>query len=172
MSYRHPEIFRVNDGVIDERDCWFTPREIVEDLGPFDLDPCTSSDRPWDTAERHFTPGDDGLMKPWEGRVFLNPPYGTAMFDWLRRMSEHDGGGIALIPARTETEAFERFVWRKASGVLFIRKRIQFYKSDGFPLKSNPHASVLVAYSDYDAERLRTSRIGGAFVRTIERKTA
>lgn len=92
MTFRSPEIFRSNIGALDERDCWFTPREIVNELGPFDLDPCTSVDRPWDTAARHFTPDDDGLAQPWEGRVWLNPPYGTALELWIERMAKHSGG--------------------------------------------------------------------------------
>lgn len=33
---------------------WFTPKEIIEALGPFDLDPCTVSFRPFDTAKNHI----------------------------------------------------------------------------------------------------------------------
>jgi hypothetical protein len=53
-----------------------TPRFVIDALGPFDLDPCPPKERPWDTARRHFTEADDGLSRPWKGRVWLNPPYG------------------------------------------------------------------------------------------------
>lgn len=74
-----------------------------------------------------------------------------------------------MIPARTETVAFSRYVWGKASGLLFVRKRLRFFKADGLPGTSPVHPSVLIAYSPADAERLRTSRIGGAFVVTQRR---
>lgn len=33
---------------------WFTPKEFIDNLGPFDLDPCTMSFRPYNTASRHI----------------------------------------------------------------------------------------------------------------------
>jgi hypothetical protein len=113
-----------------KNDEWLTPPEILEALGPFDLDPCAPVNRPWPMASRHYTIQDDGLMKPWEGRVWLNPPYGLQAERWLRRLAEH-GNGIALIFARTETEAFFSQVWERATGLLFIRGRLTFYRVDG-----------------------------------------
>lgn len=34
---------------------WLTPRNIVDALGPFDLDPCAPIVRPWPTAVQHYT---------------------------------------------------------------------------------------------------------------------
>lgn len=57
---------------------WLTPPSIVEKLGPFDLDPCTPVNRPWNTAREHYS--SEGLYRPWKGRVWLNPPYGSHTF--------------------------------------------------------------------------------------------
>jgi len=65
-------------------DEWLTPPEIVAALGKFDLDPCSPINRPWPTAEKHYTIEDDGLFLPWFGRVWMNPPYGKQMNHWLR----------------------------------------------------------------------------------------
>lgn len=58
-------------------DHWITPRNIVDALGPFDLDPCACQlGQPWPMGARSYTlPGENGLLLPWKGRVFLNPPY-------------------------------------------------------------------------------------------------
>jgi hypothetical protein len=72
---------------------WLTPPYILEALGEFDLDPCASLHRPWDTARKHYTVEDNGLMQEWAGRVWLNPPYGPGMDKWLNRLAEHSGGG-------------------------------------------------------------------------------
>ena len=48
-----------------KKDEWLTPRWILNRLGEFDLDPCAPINRPWDTAKRHFTIYDNGLMKDW-----------------------------------------------------------------------------------------------------------
>jgi len=116
-----------NETTVSGTDVWLTPPYILRELGEFDLDPCASLDRPWDTAKHHFTIEDDGLSKEWFGRVWLNPPYGPPMAQWLDRLSRHPEGGIALIFARTETKAFFDYVWDRADAILFVKGRIKFH---------------------------------------------
>lgn len=145
-------------------DTWLTPPEIIEALGPFDLDPCASLDRPWDTATRHYTVEDDGLSKPWDGMVWMNPPYGPKATKWLGRLAGH-GNGIALVFARTETRMFTEHVWPHATALLFIEGRLHFHYPDGRRAKANSGApSVLVSYGLDAAKRLLNSGIPGAFV--------
>lgn len=67
------------------KDEWLTPPSIIKALGEFDLDPCSPINRPWDTAKEHYTILDNGLLKPWKGRCFVNPPYGKETKKWLQR---------------------------------------------------------------------------------------
>ena len=145
------------------KDEWLTPPEIIKALGPFDLDPCAPVVRPWDTAAKHFTIEDSGLMQPWDGRVWLNPPYGEEMWDWLNKMAAHCNG-IALIFARTETQGFHRFVWRAASAVFFPKGRIRFHYVDGTQAGSAGAPSVLVAYGLDNAEVLQNCKLDGQFI--------
>lgn len=139
-------------------DDWITPQPIINALGPFDLDPCASVTQPWTTASVQYTVKDDGLSKPWFGRVWLNPPYGRETTKWMKKLATH-GNGTALIFARVETEMFFRCVWREATGLLFIRGRLYFHRPDGERAPHNSGApSVLVAYGDYNMERLIRAR--------------
>ena len=147
-------------------DEWLTPPEIIKALGPFDLDPCSPIDRPWPTANHHFTVKNNGLWQDWSnyGRVWLNPPYGQRAKDWIRKLIDH-GNGIALIFARTETQMFFEYVWLRATAVLFLRGRLHFYYIDGSQAKANAGApSVLVAYGDENANILCNSGISGFFM--------
>jgi hypothetical protein len=145
-------------------DEWLTPPEILEALGAFDLDPCAPVVRPWPMAAQHFTIEDDGLLKPWSGRVWLNPPYGAEVGRWLQRLGDH-GDGIALIFARTEAEAFFAQVWHRADAVLFIRGRLTFYTVEGVKARGNSGGpSVLIAYNAANARRLEYSGIAGKFI--------
>lgn len=149
-------------GVTDE---WLTPPEIVRALGPFDLDPCSPVDRPWDTAARHYTINDNGLWLPWSGRVWLNPPYGNQTGIWLRKLADH-GDGIALIFARTETAFFHSWGWECADAMLFLRGRINFYSVAGIRSDKNAGGpSVLIAYGERNVAALESCGIPGAFVR-------
>lgn len=136
------------------KDEWLTPPYILKALGEFDLDPCAPIKRPWDTAKKHYTILDDGLKQPWQGRVWLNPPYGLKADAWLARLADH-GDGIALIFARTETEMFFQQVWAKAHAVLFLRGRLYFHHADGTKARANAGApNALVAYGINNLNKL------------------
>lgn len=137
-----------------KNDEWLTPPGLLHSLGEFDLDPCAPVNRPWDTAKHHYTIQDNGLLQKWEGRVWLNPPYGPQTSEWLAKLSAHCNG-IALTFARTETKMFFTHVWNKADAILFIRGRLYFYNVEGCRAKSNSGApSVLIAYGRSNVETL------------------
>ncbi len=137
---------------------------MIDDLGPFDLDPCAAINQPWSTAKTHFTIEDNGLLKGWFGLVWMNPPYGPETGKWLQRLSDH-GNGIALIFARTETRDFFQYVWNKANALLFIRSRIYFHNVNGTQASANAGApSVLIGYGNEAVARLEDTKIGGYFL--------
>jgi DNA N-6-adenine-methyltransferase (Dam) len=115
---------------VAKSETWLTPPYILRELGPFDMDPCAAEEQPTWAAPRYYTQRVDGLSQPWEGRVWLNPPYGAKVAYWLRRLAEHQHG-TALIFARTETKMFFESVWPKASSMLFIKGRLHFYFPNG-----------------------------------------
>ena len=60
---------------------WLTPPKYIEAarevMGGIDLDPASNEvANRIVRATRYFTLEDDGLKTEWEGRCFLNPPYG------------------------------------------------------------------------------------------------
>ena len=138
---------RPHDGESHE---WQTPPEILQALGPFDMDPCGGSI--------------DGLTRDWHGFVWCNPPYGPYVGEWLEKLAQH-GNGIALVFARTETRWFFQTIWRRANGVLFLEGRLHFYR-DGTRAQHNAGApSVLVAYGTTAIQRLADAQIPGMFLR-------
>jgi len=150
-------------------DEWLTPPEILARLGTFDLDPCSPINRPWATAAQHLTVRDDGLSVPWSGRVWLNPPFGREAVKWLSRLRDH-GNGIALIPARTETEMFFTTVWGHANGVLFLKGRPHFHFVDGTRAKFNSGAPIaLIAYGRENLASLQSSGLGAVVIQSKEK---
>lgn len=154
------------------KDEWLTPPDLLAKLGAFDLDPCAPVTPPWRTAAQSFNVHDDGLSKPWHGRVWMNPPYGRETGKWLGRLADH-GNGMALIFARTETEMFFEHVWSRAHAVLFLRGRLTFHHVDGRKAAANGGApSVLVAYGAANVECLKGLAAMGAFVALREPGTS
>lgn len=145
---------------------WLTPRYIIDALGPFDTDPCCPKEMPWATASRMITEEENGLNCEWHGRVWLNPPYGKEAIQFLEKMNKHisnGGRGISLLWARTDTKAFQDFVFPFAKALFFIRGRLRFYNIRGETEKMAPTPSVLIAYTWSDLETLQRAqkKIGG-----------
>ena len=110
---------------------WSTPKDFYERLNSkynFNLDPCSTKDNA--KCFDHFTLEDDGLSKSWEGKkVFMNPPYGRVIKDWIKKAYEEgckdDTTVVMLIPARTDTRYWHDYVM-KADEIRFVRGRIKF----------------------------------------------
>jgi len=145
-------------GAVVRTTTWLTPRYILDPLGHFDLDPCAAPG--WPTADTHYILPTDGLRQPWEGRVWLNPPYGAETWRWLAMLADH-GSGTALIFARTDVAGFVRTVWERAHSVLFIHGRIRFNLASGKESANSGGApSCLVSYSPLDTDYLAASGLG------------
>lgn len=144
-------------------DVWLSPPWLIKALGEFDLDPSAPKRRPWDMAKHHYTIEDDGLSKEWRGRVWLNPPYGSATRKWIKRLREH-GNGIAFIYTRTETEMFFDDVWSAADAVFFFKGRVACHRPDGIKNSSPASASCLIAYGAENVRAIQDARLDGQLV--------
>ena len=85
-------------------DEWYTPRWIFDAAGlTFDLDVCAPVALEFRTcpARRYLTVLDDGLTAPWDGLVWMNPPFSN-LRPWLARWRAH-ADGLALIPGLPRT---------------------------------------------------------------------
>ena len=151
----------------DNKQEWLTPKWITDNLGDFDLDPCSPAERrPWDTAKNHIGLPDDGLEAEWNGRIWCNPPYGRETFKWLNRLADH-GSGIALIFARTETIGFHAEIWNKAKGIFFFKGRLAFHYIDGRKGDVANAPSCLVSYSDEDNEYINKAGFNGKLIELL-----
>lgn len=144
---------------------WYTPPRVFTALGlRFDLDPCAPvGGVPWLPADRHYSKTDDGLSRPWRGRVWLNPPYGTQTVEWIERLARH-GNGIALVFARTDTGWAQQAIG-SADAVCLIAGRLSFIAGHerGGKGHNAAAASMLLAWGDDCAEALRGCGLGLTF---------
>lgn len=127
---------------------WFTPKEIIDCLGPFDLDPCTVSYAPFKTAKEHFFNdlGVCGIKNKWYGDVWLNPPYGKEMTPFIDRFIEHKRGCM-LIFARMDNRDVQKLI-SSGSFFYFLRKRVKFIDKNGRVSSNAGTGSCLVFYDE------------------------
>lgn len=113
---------------------WYTPQTVIKRVrevfgGSIDLDPCSNSKtEPNVPARSYYTKQDDGLSKPWTGKVYMNPPYGSEIGKWVAKLlSEYEVGkvteAIGLVPARTETKWFKPLY---TFPICFVSGRLKF----------------------------------------------
>ncbi|MDH1791514.1 phage N-6-adenine-methyltransferase [Stenotrophomonas sp. GD03819] len=138
---------------------WLTPRNIIEQLGPFDLDPCTPEQgMPWATATVMLKPSDDGLTTAWpqQSFVWMNPPYGRGQDLWMKKMAEH-GNGLALVLARMEVQWMHEFILEHPSvhSILLPKGRLRYCKPDGVQGDPATAGSLLIAYGERADKQLR-----------------
>lgn len=129
---------------------WETPQDFFDGLNKefnFTLDPCATPETA--KCKKFYTKEDDGLKQDWSGeRVFCNPPYGTAIKDWVKKCWEEAQNDntlvVMLIPARTDTIYFHKYIYPLAE-IRFIKGRLKFggkQKGSG----SAPFPSMLVIF--------------------------
>lgn len=144
---------------------WYTPPYIFEWMNTeFDLDPCHPKDKiSWVPVKKHYWEEIDGLNQKWEGKVWLNPPYGKYTSAWLEKMHQHRNG-ISLVFARTDCKWYHEYV-AKADAILFLKGRVKFV--DGFNKTGGSGAgsgSMLVAWGKDNVETLKQMKDKGHLV--------
>lgn len=138
-----------------------TPDQIIErailTMGAIDLDPCSDNVlSPNVPAGAHFTEANDALTKDWFGRVYMNPPYGRQIDEWVAKLVAEFFAGkvtqaVALLPARTDTRWMARL---REFPRCYVRGRLKFKNhTSGAPFPSvvvylgSGHRSFIKAFA-------------------------
>ena len=137
----------MNQGMFSSKtDEWATPIDFFEKLNEryhFDLDVCATDDNA--KCSRYFTKADDGLYQEWSGTCWMNPPYGRAIGQWVKKAYESSQAVgvtvVCLLPARTDTAWWHDYCMK--GDITFIRGRLKF--GDG--KNSAPFPSAVVVFS-------------------------
>ena len=117
---------------------WSTPKDLYEELNKefmFSFDPCPlqSEDVTW-------------LLKDWTGRAFINPPYSNianlidkALLELKKNNIEI---AVFLIPSRTDTKWFHKYILCENCEIRFIKGRLKF----GNNKNSAPFPSMIIIF--------------------------
>lgn len=127
-------------------DLWATPQLFFDrynDVYGFTLDVCALKENA--KCSSYFTKEQDGLKQEWCGICWMNPPYGRAIKDWVKKAYESSLNGatvVCLLPARTDTAWWHDYCMK--GQIEFIRGRLKF----GDAKNSAPFPSAIVVFKD------------------------
>lgn len=123
-------------------DMWETPQELFDELDSefhFDLDVCAIAENT--KCNLFYTPEQDGLIQPWYGTCWCNPPYGRQITKWVKKAAESDCTVVMLLPARTDTKWFHDYIYKRVE-IRFLKGRLKFGNSKN----SAPFPSMIVVF--------------------------
>ena len=132
---------------------WYTPNWIIESarqvLGTIDVDPASNAvAQQVVKAGSYYTVENDGLVKNWNGSVWIHPPYSSVLIkQFCNKLKEQVAAGntesfITLTNNATETKWFKDLA--DVSNVFcFLTKRVRFISSDGSMGKQPLQGQVL-----------------------------
>jgi len=123
---------------------WATPQGVFDELNGefgFTVDVCAS---PMNAKCQHYySQSNLTLMLPWEGIVFMNPPYGSVIGKWIQKAYNETLRGtttVCLLPSRTDTFWFHEYCMK--GEIRFIKGRLKFNNSRS----SAPFPSMVVIF--------------------------
>ena len=131
----------------DER---YTPSWIFDGLGgTFDTDPASPGHGAGDCvpARVKYTRADDGLVQPWHGSVWLNPPFSNAT-PWARRFIDH-AQGVFLGPVANAAWCIE--LMQAAHLVWFMRDFAFTHPTHAGKRSSMPLFMAAIGTAEVDA---------------------
>jgi len=139
---------------------WETPIEVFNVLHAefhFTLDAAATTYNA--RCRKYYTKDDDALSQDWKGEnVFLNPPYGKEIGDFVEKAYLESMNGatvVCLIPSRTDTAYWHDFVM-KSTEVRLVKGRLKFVNriipswrvSGNYKLSPAPFPSAVVVFTE------------------------
>ena len=144
----------IDNGTSDD---YYTPPFIFEALGlEFDMDVCApSAGVPWIPAKQSISVIEDGLITPWNGLVWCNPPFSN-ISPWIDKMEAH-GNGIALVGV--SKSRWCNNAWNQSGAIMLLPSNLKFIRANGNP-ESILTATMLIGYGDQAVTAMNASNLG------------
>ncbi len=161
----------------------YSPAWIVQAatkvLNEIDLDPasCVTANKTV-RAKRYFDREHDGLTQRWQGRVYINPPFGPHWRDWIVKLAEEMEAGrvteaIVVGPHNMLISIDSAWFQVLLGGSIFLPAHRPQYSEGDSGKETGPRYGTFVAYVGRRHQRFaRVFGRHGTILRAISTKPA
>ena len=149
----HRMDFYMSESIVYGKDECYTPAWIFDKIGlQFDLD-VASSHHPLVVvpAINRYTIDDNALIKPWYGRVWMNPPF-SKVTPWIDKWLEHNNG-LCLVPLSSNGKWVNK-LWDSDAGCCYLPANMAFQGASGHIVKMRWRTAIW-ALGDENINALR-----------------
>ncbi len=136
---------------------WYTPKKFIdaarEVMGSIDLDPASSEiANKVIQATKIYTSEDNGLIHPWSGNIWMNPPYNNSLVSEFTKKLMNELPNInqacVLVNNATETRWFQDYIFSKCNSICFVKGRIKFLDVNGECTGSSLQGQVIAYFGN------------------------
>jgi hypothetical protein len=152
VSKRQPKV--VHGTQLTGKIEWYTPPEYIEAarlvMGSIDCDPASSIlAQKVVQAVTYYTIHNNGLTSPWQGNIWLNPPYAASIIrPFVEKLLAHLDGtsnqAVMLTHCNSDT-AWYHAAWNGCAAFCQTRGRVKFYDASGIS-NSPTHGHVFMYF--------------------------
>lgn len=132
---------------------WGTPQylfDALDDEFAFTLDACANNFN--HKCDSYYNKDQDALKQSWHGVVWMNPPYGREIVDWMRKAKHEVDVGhaqtvVCLVPVRSDSKWWHNFAM-KASEIRLLDQRLEFQGAGN----KAPFPAAIIVFEENSAE--------------------
>ena len=110
----------------------------------FDLDPAHPPFATNVPCKTYYTQKENGLVEPWFGNVFMNPPFSKPA-PWIDKFVKHRNGIALLVVSKSRRM---NDLWENADGLVLLPSTLKFDQGTIFI------ATMLIAYGQHNVKAI------------------
>ncbi len=135
---------------------WHTPPKFIEAarevMGSIDLDPASSEyGNQVIRAKKIYTKDNSGLVHPWYGNIWMNPPYNNSLVnDFTKKLVDelpNISQACVLVNNATETKWLQN-IMKHCNMVCFVKGRIKFIDVNGNATGSSLQGQIIMYFGE------------------------
>lgn len=149
---------------------WITPPDVIKLvrklMNEIDLDPASSElANSVVGARKYYTSEENGILLPWSGNVWLNPPYGKGCIQPFINKALVEISNVkqmCILTNNSTDTTWGQELLNACNAVSFFKSRLSFLDLELIPCENNRFGQMLCYFGHNSNEFLKIFRVMGS----------